>query len=294
VAGIFNNQPNTDMKSDVIKSEALAAAAPNVAIERPAEPVPFLDQGLLALPPEWATKDVSAVLPQPVRPKGMATAGTLESLVGLATRFGSMGRSLVMVDVTPDLVLGARAVPVVAHYDMGEQREVGWADWGAAHNLMPSAELVTLMGFVRDGGDHRALVRLLDALLPCLVYPEAALIHDALVRISLTKEVKFHRAEDLGSGDVALSFETITGAASQDGRVRLPDRLDFQIPVFGGVEGTWDVSFKLRYSLRDAGVRFTLENPMLADCVINEVIPELLERLREQFAGVSEVLVGRL
>jgi uncharacterized protein YfdQ (DUF2303 family) len=278
--------------SDELKSE-VATVVPHVAIEQPAIPVAFLAHGGVALPPGWSIADVQQSLPAPLRPRGMARVLSVEDLVRMTIRFGSEEDSLVMVELHGSTLASASKAKIMAHYTAGRGDAVGWSDWGAVHELEPSVALRKLMGFVHQGGDHRALVRLLDALVDYLVEPEAAVIHDAVSRLSLTKQVRFNRAEDLASGDIALSFETVTGAAAESGRVRLPEVVAFSFPVFVGLESEWDLRFKLRYQLKDDGVTFRLECEDLAASAAR-VAEEVLLELVNRFSGAAQVVAGSL
>jgi uncharacterized protein YfdQ (DUF2303 family) len=278
--------------SEELKTEA-APVVPHVAIEQPATPVNMEHLGTVALPPGWSMEDVRDSRPRPLRPRGMAKLLSVADLVEMTKRFGSFHDSLVMVDLQGSSLATASKAKIVVHYSAGRSDTVGWNDWGAVHELEPSVALRKLMLFVHQGGDHRALVRLLDALVDYLVEPEAAVIHDAVSRLSLTKQVRFNRAEDLASGDIALSFETVTGAAAEAGRVRLPEVVAFSFPVFVGLESEWDLRFKLRYQLKDDGVTFRLECEDLADSAAR-VAEEVCLELGNRFSGAAQVVAGSL
>jgi uncharacterized protein YfdQ (DUF2303 family) len=269
------------------------AVAPHVAVQQPELPVPFPQVGGIALPPSWTVADFKDTLPAPLRPKGMSKVLSLIDLRRMTGRFGSPVRSLVMVDLSGAALVACTKIKAVSYFEAGSRMEVGWSDWGSVHELEHSMALKRLMAFVQQGGDHRALVRLLDALVDYLVEPEAAVIHDAVGKLSLTKQVKFNRAEDLGLGDVAISFETITGASSEAGRVRLPESLTFEIPVVLGLEAQWYLKFKLRYVLKDDGVTFRLECEELAESAAT-MAAEIMQEMAAFFDGVAEVYSGTL
>ncbi len=267
---------------------------PHVAIEQPAVPVNLEHLGVVALPPNWTTADVRDSLRAPLRPKGMAKVLSVDDLVRITQRFSPEPREpLVMVYLGGAEVLGCKPVRVCSYFSAGRGREVGWTDWGAVHDLEPTSALRKLMAFVQNGGDHRALVRLLDVMVDYLVEPEAAVVHDAVAKLSLTKQVRFNRAEDLASGDIALTFETVTGAQTESGRVRLPEELIFQFPVFVGLEEEWVLKLRLRYQLKDEGVTFRLECEELADGAAR-VAEDVCSELGVRFDGVAQVMAGSL
>jgi uncharacterized protein YfdQ (DUF2303 family) len=278
--------------SEELKTEA-EPVVPHVAIEHPAMPVNLEHLGSVALPPGWSMADVRDTRPRPLRPRGMAKLLSVADLVEMTKRFGSFHDSLVMVDLQGSSLATASKAKIVVHYSAGRGDTVGWNDWGAVHELEPSVALRKLMLFVHQGGDHRALVRLLDALVDYLVEPEAAVIHDAVAKLSLTKQVRFNRAEDLASGDVALTYETMTGAQTESGRVRLPEHLVFQFPVLQGLVTEWLLKLRLRYQLKDEGVMFRLECEDLADSAA-AVAADVVQELEAEFCGVAQVFAGSL
>lgn len=278
--------------SEDVKSKELAVV-PHVAIQEPETPKNLEHLGAVALPPGWSMADVRDSRSAPIRPRGMARVLSVNDLVEMTRRFGSFHESLAMVDLQGSSLATAGKAKIVVHYSAGRGNAVGWTDWGAVHELEWSVALRKLMAFVHQGGDHRALVRLLDALVDFLAEPEAAVIHDAVAKLSLTKQVRFNRAEDLASGDVALMYETVTGAQTESGRVRLPEHLIFQFPVLVGLETEWLLKLRLRYQLKDDGVTFRLESEDLADSAA-AVAEDVCEELRSQFSEVAQVFAGSL
>lgn len=286
----------SEESTNYVAGEKLAAAAavvPHVAIERPAEPVSLGHLGRVALPPDWSVVDVSASLPKPLRPVGCYKAGSVADLVALTKRFGSPERSLALLAADLPSFIAGKALKLYVYFDAGRGNDVGWRDFGAVLELEPSRALKRVLGFVSTGGDHRALVRLLDALVPHLVEPDAAVVRDAIMKLSLTKQVRFNRAEDLASGDIAFNFETITGQQTEAGRVRLPEHVSFSLPVFIGLSEQWEVEFKLRYQLKDEGVTFRLECEELEERAA-DVLEAVQGELRESFHGTAQLLVGSI
>ena len=214
-------------------------------------------------------------------------------LLALVKRFGDPDRALVLLQAKPSDLLNGQPTVVTAYFDIGYSGHVGWADWNAVLRLEPVSALKRLLAFVKTGGDHKALVRLLDSLVPYLVEPSAAVIHDAFMKLNLTKQVQFKRAEDLANGDVVLSVETVTGAQTEAGRVRLPETVSFSLPVFVGMAAVWELEFKLRYQLKDESCTFRLECDDLEDQAAS-LLGAILEELQSTFNGSAQVVAGSM
>jgi uncharacterized protein YfdQ (DUF2303 family) len=263
-------------------------------LNRPAEPE--LDEALqiITLPPNWTFQSVSRFFRFQARPRGVFSVTTSETLKQVIHRFADdpeRAMAYVTFPQVTDIHRAGAFGGLQVILDHGKANAVGQADYKAELLLRPSGPLKKLLGFYASGGDHKALVQFLDALLLFLVYPDAAAILDSLHKISLTKETKFSRAEDLATGDVAFSFDTVTGQNSTSGRVRLPDTLEFSIPVFRGVPTTWRVKFALRYHLKDESVRFHLYHPDLDDSFENDFVPKFLEE-QQEFLAPTHVLIA--
>lgn len=274
----------------ILKAEPVV---PHVAIEQPAVPVDLEHLGMVALPPGWEAHDVGKGMPRPRRPMGTMAAASAEALLALVKRFGAPDRALVLLQAKPTDLLNGQPTVVTAYFDIGYSGHVGWADWNGVLRLDPVSALKRLLAFVKTGGDHKALVRLLDSLVPYLVEPSAAVIHDAFMKLNLTKQVQFKRAEDLANGDVVLSVETVTGAQTEAGRVRLPETVSFSLPVFVGMAAVWELEFKLRYQLKDESCTFRLECDDLEDQAAS-LLGAILEELQSTFNGSAQVVAGSM
>jgi uncharacterized protein YfdQ (DUF2303 family) len=260
---------------------------------KPAEP--FMDHGAqcLMLPPDWSAHDARDYFRFQAHPRGEFVVQSTETLKQIIQRFAPDPERAVGY-LTTDTIEGigrnsSGCLSVIL--DHGNAAAIGTYEYKARMLLQAGGPLRKLMGFYSSGGNHKRLVEFLDALLLFLVKPDASVILDSLHKISLTKEVKFQRAEDLATGDVAFSFETITGQSTASGRVRLPDSLEFSIPVFRGVRTQWLVKFGLRYTLRDESVTFNLYHPDLQDSFENDFMPRMLAELQQDLAP-SQVIHG--
>lgn len=266
---------------------------PHVAIQQPAEPKNLEHLGAVALPPEWQLHNVEKFMPRPRRLVQTLTAASPGALLALVKRFGDPDRALVLLDARPGDLINGQSTVVTAYFDIGYTGNVGWPSWKAELRLVPLLALKRLLAFVKTGGDHKALVRLLDSLVPYLVEPASAVIHDAFMKLNLTKQVQFKRAEDLANGDVVLSVETVTGAQTEAGRVRLPETVSFAIPVFVGMAAVWQLEFKLRYQLKDESCTFRLECDDLEDQAAS-LLGAILEELQSTFNGSAQVVAGSM
>jgi len=262
------------------------------SLHPPVRPRPFEEEGLVALPPDWKLESIQHRLARPIRGRGQYVVTSLEGVVMLLRRFADQRKDAIgMLELSsPEnpLRLGGR---LIVYFEAFEGSTPGHMDWSALMPFEQTAAYKRLVEFQASGGDHKALVAFLDPMLPYLVRPDASTIMENLVKISLTQEVKFNRAEQSATGDTTFSIETVTGQASAAGRVKLPDRLEFALPVFRNHKAAWFVSFELRYRLREDNVRFSLYHPDLADSLTSDFLPGFVSEIRGAL-GPCEVVQG--
>lgn len=288
------------MSDDTERDDSQSAApppprsAPMISFMQPAEePQAYGEEQLLALPAGWTLQDVSKYASQPSRPRGVFNVPALDDVLAIITRYTPRDPAAAhaLLELTGIQEPSRLSGLLSTYLDFGGANthapRFGHSDFKVLMPLVQTKPFQRLMGFYGRGGDHKELVNFLHPLLMYLADPDAGTIIDSLHKLKLVKEVKFNRAEELSNGDVAMSYETITGASTASGRVRLPDHLVFTLPVFVGIDTAWTVKFELRYVLRESEVRFSLYHTDLGDALEANFLPALVSGMRDYLDPVQ-------
>jgi uncharacterized protein YfdQ (DUF2303 family) len=194
-------------------------------------------------PPNYAIKDLEAMLPAPTRSRGTTTLRDVASFI-----------ELVKQEKTDQTRIYGCYEPAnfLAVFNDNFMDATGWRDHKASFSCPLSVEWKTWMGKNNVKLSQADFAQFIEDNLPDVASPPAAEMLEISRTLEAKKGVNFASGIRLSNGQNELTYEeTISGTAGK-GKFKIPESFTIGIPVLESGD-RYSVECRLRYRIADGG-----------------------------------------
>lgn len=221
--------------------------------------------------------DTEQYQPAPRRARGHVTIRDVDGFTAYVNRHKGEG-TVIFADSNG----GMRAV--FNHHAPNEV--AGWRDHLALLNRPHTLAWLAWMRARQQPLGQAEFANFLEERLGEIVDPDAAGLLEAAEEFRAHKTLRFRSQTKLSNGQRQLEYvETVEGDSDVSGKLTLPERLLVRLQPFRDCE-PFDVPVRLRWSLNDAAVKFTL--------LFDDALKDALEAIYDQAIDLVATQTGAL